>query len=309
MAHEYHTPVLCKEILNYVPDAPGSIVVDGTVGGGGHAEQLLLRLPPDGKLVCFDMDDEALSFAQKRLQKFGDRVMFIKDNFRNIRPRLQETGIGSVDGILLDLGVSSHQIDDKKRGFSFLADQRIDMRMNRAQRLDGWTVVNAYEPERLLEIIREYGEERFASRIVRNIVKARTEHTIDTNAGLGAMVEAAVGPQHLQKSLARVFQAIRIEVNSELENLRIALEDSLGVLAQGGRLMVISYHSLEDRIVKHFIRKESQTILPSGNKLVPDTLITPNLRELTKKPIVPDEDELRSNPRSRSAKLRVAERV
>ena len=309
MPHEYHTPVLLDHILEYLLAGGDGIFIDGTVGGGGHAEKILAHLSQRSRLICFDMDDDALAYARKRLQEYGDRVIFFKDNFKNFRAQLNGIGVAGVNGVLLDLGVSSYQIDQNERGFSFQSPGRIDMRMDRAQHFDGWNVVNTYSPERLMEIIREFGEERFASRIVRNIIKIRQSNAMNTNADLAGAVESAVGAKMLQKSLARVFQAIRIEVNGELENLRIALEESADVLVHGGRMMVISYHSLEDRIVKQWIKKESQTVIRSGNKLVPDMPVEPRLLELTKKPLVPDENEIRMNPRARSAKLRIAEKI
>jgi 16S rRNA (cytosine1402-N4)-methyltransferase len=309
MPHEYHTPVLLEYILQYLPAMEDGIFVDATVGGGGHAEKILARLPQRSRLACFDMDDDALTYARQRLQAYGDRVLFFKDNFKNLRTRLREINITGVYGVLLDLGVSSYQIDQGSRGFSFQEPGKIDMRMNRDQRLDGWTVVNSYSPERLREIIAQFGEERFASRITRNIVKARQGNAMNTNADLAHAVELAVGGKMLQKSLARVFQAIRIEVNGELENLQQVLDDSPDLLVHGGRMMVISYHSLEDRIVKQWIKKESQTVIRSGHKLIPDQAVTPRLLEVTKKPLVPDEQEICMNPRSRSAKLRIAEKI
>jgi 16S rRNA (cytosine1402-N4)-methyltransferase len=309
MPHEYHTPVLLEYILQYLPPMEDGIFVDATVGGGGHAEKILARLPQRSRLACFDMDDDALAYARQRLLAYGDRVFFFKDNFKNLRTRLKEINITAVNGVLLDLGVSSYQIDQGSRGFSFQEPGRIDMRMNSDQRLDGWTVVNSYSSERLMEIIARYGEERFTSRITRNIIKARQGNAMNTNADLAHAVESAVGGKMLPKSLARVFQAIRIEVNGELENLQKVLDDSPELLVHGGRVMVISYHSLEDRIVKQWIKKESQAVIRSGHKLVPDQAVTPRLLEVTKKPLVPDEQEIRMNPRSRSAKLRIAEKI
>ncbi|MFI5251547.1 MAG: 16S rRNA (cytosine(1402)-N(4))-methyltransferase RsmH [Bacteroidota bacterium] len=309
MQHEFHTPVLMDDVLKYLPDFNEGVFVDGTAGGGGHAEKILSRLGPACRLVCFDMDDEALTYARARLQEYGDRVLFINDNFKNLHKRLHEIGVSSMNGLLLDLGVSSHQIDNADRGFSFQSTERIDMRMNRRQTLDGWTVINSYPPEQMFEIIREYGEERFASRIVRNIIKARSQNAMTTGIDLVAAVRSAVGGKILQKSLARVFQAIRIEVNNELVNLQQVLDQSMELLVQGGRIMVISYHSLEDRIVKHWIKKGAEKFIRSGNKLAPDVPVQPRLLELTRKPIIPGELEVQLNPRARSAKLRIAERI
>jgi len=308
MTHVYHTPILVTEVLDYLHVWHEGTYVDGTMGGGGHAEQIALKLSSQGKLIGFDLDIEALSYARKRLQRFGDQVTYIHDNFMNINNHLNRLGITHVNGILLDLGVSSHQLDDATRGFSFQKDERLDMRMNQKQSLDGWTVVNAYQQAHLTEIFWKYGEERYAKKIARYI-EERKHHPIDTTMQLAQCIESVVGKRFLQKSLSRIFQAIRIEVNNELENLRAVLRKSLEFLVNGGRIVVLSYHSLEDRIVKEFFREEAQRTIPSGSKLLPDKSVQPRLRILTKKPVTPNAAEIKQNPRARSAKLRVAERI
>ena len=310
MMDEYHTPVLTEAVLTYLHPVMNGIYVDGTLGGGGHAERILAALTPGGKLIGFDMDRDALNFAQQRLGRFGDNmVVLLHDNFANVRTRLRHLKIDRVQGLLLDLGVSSRQIDEPQRGFSFQSDSPLDMRMGRQQHLDGWKVVNMYDQDRLAEIFWKYGEEIHSRRIARKIVHARKDNPIGTTGELAALVESAVGKRFLQKSLARVFQAIRIEVNDELENLDSGLRDAVDILEQGGRIVVISYHSLEDRIVKNFFREQSSNRIPSGTPFAPDKPRQPKLQVLTRKPVTPTPEEINRNPRARSAKLRAAERI
>ncbi len=309
MTHDYHTPVLVNDVLNNLQAQREGIYVDGTLGGGGHAESILRVSSPNSKLVCFDVDEEAIRYSKLRLNHFGDRVLFVHDNYANIQKRLQENMVEFVDGILLDLGVSSFQIDTKVRGFSFQNESRIDMRMSKNQQSDGWTVVNTYSVEQLSRIFWDYGEEKYAKSIAKKIAAMREQHPLETTRQLSSIVETAVGRRFLQKSLARVFQAIRIEVNDELDSLRKGLQKAIECLKVGGRIVVISYHSLEDRIVKGCFLKESSSTIRSTNKLIPDTPCQPTLELLTKKPIVAGEDEINTNPRARSAKLRAAVKV
>ena len=309
MANEYHTPVLVEETLTLLQPKPQELYVDGTLGGGGHAEQILMHCGPDGRLIGIDQDDDALASARERLARFGDRVIFCKTNFFMLESTLRELGIGKINGLLLDLGVSSHQLDDGGRGFSFQADARIDMRMDRTQSLDGWRVVNTYGPDALAEIFWTYGEERYAKHVIRELMRARETRTIDTTSDLAKVVESAVGAQFVNKTLARIFQAIRIEVNHELDRLSSVLRQGMDALAPGGRIVVISYHSLEDRIVKDFFRDEARSAIPSGHKLIPDVPVEPKARLLTRKPLEASTAERERNPRARSAKLRAAERI
>lgn len=276
------------------------------MGGGGHAEKICEHLPSGGRLVCFDADAEALLESKKRLAHYLDRVTFVHSNFRNLKAELLALGIGSFDGLLLDLGVSSHQLNEGSRGFSYRADEPLDMRMDRRQSHSGRDVVNAYTQEKLAEIIWKYGEERASRRIASRIVQARP---LETTGDLASVVRRAVGGKNLVKSLARVFQAIRIEVNDELGSLAQALADAVDILGEKGRIVVISYHSLEDRIVKEFFREESAESIPSGHKLIPDSPKIPRLRIVTRHPLEPGEEELMRNARARSARLRVAERI
>lgn len=309
MAYDYHKPVLADEVLQYLEIKENSVYVDATLGGGGHAEQLLQHISGNGRMIGFDADADAIAFARQALSRFGERIIFVHDNFLNLKKRLNEQQITSINGVLMDLGVSSHQIDEGARGFSFQRAGRLDMRMDRRQLIEGWTVVNTYDRVRLAEIFWKYGEERNSRKIAQNIVQARNTGTIDTTERLAQIVEESTGKRFLQKTLARVFQAIRIEVNRELTNLQEALQDVIEMLLPGGRIVVISYHSLEDRIVKDIFKENSRTVIPSGHKLMPDLPQQAKLLVLTKKPVEANENEIAGNPRARSAKLRAAERL
>jgi len=321
----YHLPVLCAEAVEFLLASDARIVVDGTTGGGGHAERICERLfnpdtvevaalphaekiigPPDRRLVCFDADVEALVEARKRLARYRDGVTFVHSNFRNLKSELRGLGIATIDGILLDLGVSSYQLDAGSRGFSYRADEPLDMRMDQRQLGNARDVLNTYSRERLANIISQYGEERAARRIASRIVAARP---LESTGELSAVVRGAVGGKNVTKSLSRVFQAIRIEVNDELGSLGQTLADAVDILADSGRMVVISYHSLEDRIVKDFFKEESATSIPSGHKLIPDAPKIPRLRVLTRRPLEPGADEVARNARARSARLRAAERI
>lgn len=306
MSSSYHTPVLADEVVHYLVTSVDGLYVDGTAGGGGHAEAICRRLQGKGRLVCFDVDDDAIQTTSRRLATFTGRVTFVRANFGNLKGELAAIGRGAINGLLLDLGVSSHQLDDATKGFSFRGDERIDMRMDRRQQLTGWDVVNMYEEERLADILWKYGEERNARRIARAIVKARS---IESTRDLAVLLEATVGGKFLLKTFARVFQAIRIEVNDELGNLKRVLTDMLDLLQPSGRVVVISYHSLEDRIVKTAFRNASRDRIPSGHKYIPDAAVTPQLRIVTKSPVLASAEEVARNPRARSAKMRVAERI
>jgi 16S rRNA (cytosine1402-N4)-methyltransferase len=268
-----------------------------------------MNISPRGKLIGFDMDIDAITFSRNHLRNFENRIIYVQGNFSDIRKHLDELGVANIAGLLLDLGLSSHQIDDVHRGFSFKEDSRIDMRMCQNQPFDGWKVINTYTLRQLGDIFWRYGEEKNSRRIATQIVEMRESYPIDTTGDLAAIITPITGQKFINKTLARIFQAIRIEVNNELQNLQKGLHDSLELLRSGGRIAVISYHSLEDRIVKDFFRYESQSVIGSNNKLIPDKHKNPRLKVLTKKPIIPEEKEITMNPRSRSAKLRIAERI
>ena len=309
METPYHIPVLVDAVLRFLPTDPDGTYVDGTLGGGSHAEAVLKCLSPRATVIAFDRDPAAVETSRKKLEQYGQRVIFMQKNFSDISRSLKEVGVQKIAGVLLDLGVSSHQIDTQSRGFSFQADGRLDMRMDQTQVLDAWTIVNTCSEKYLAEIFWKYGEERNSRRIAWKIAKRRAEGPIGTTRELAATVESAVGKRFLTKTLARVFQAIRIEVNDELGSLHRVLESAAQALQVGGRMVVISYHSLEDRIVKDFFRAEAKTSNPSGSVYVPDTPRRPRLRILTKKPVEAGKEEVARNPRARSAKLRAAERA
>ena len=301
-------PQECIEGLNIKPDG---IYVDATTGGGGHSYLIAERLSEQGRLICFDRDDDALAAAGKRLSKFNN-VTFVKSNFEHIEPVLHEMGIHEIDGILFDLGVSSYQLDNAERGFSYMQDAALDMRMDRTEGLSAYDVVNSYSEFDLRRILFDYGEERFAPRIAAKIVQARGNKPIETTGELVALIKSAIpaaardGGHHPAK---RSFQAIRIEVNSELDVIRPALESAMERLGPGGRMAVITFHSLEDRIVKQtFADMASGCTCPRG---LPVCVCgkQPRVKVISRKPILPDNEELESNPRSRSAKLRVAEKL
>ncbi len=306
MTLPYHAPVLCAEATGYLVQDPAGTYVDGTVGGGGHAEQICSQLNARGRLICCDVDEDALRTSRDRLGRFGERVAFLRTNFRLLKSELRASGISGVAGILLDLGVSSFQLDEGSKGFSYRTDDQLDMRMDRRNAFSAKDVVNQYEEQAIADLLWKYGEERHSRRIARALVASRP---IQSTGALSKAVERAVGGKFLTKSLARVFQAIRIEVNQEMENLRTVLQDSPELIVPGGRLVAIAYHSLEDRMIKDFLRDAAASTIPSGHKYIDDQKKTPTFRILTRRPVVASENEIRSNPRARSAKLRAAERM
>jgi len=287
-----HLPVLEREISELLDLHEGGIYVDATVGLGGHAEMILKMIGQDGRVIGLDRDDEALKRAAARLSDV--RATLKKSTFSTMEAAVHSLGIAQADGVLFDLGVSMMQLRDAARGFSFLSEERLDMRMDSRQLLSAWDVVNTYAEQELVRIIREYGEEFRAARVVREIVRAREKKTIDTCAELAGIISRVLGRSGRTHPATRVFQALRIEVNRELDELKAGLASSLRMLKQGGRLCVISYHSLEDRIVKNFMR---------------DNAKAGKVRQLTKKPIVASREETRNNPSARSAKLRGAEKA
>lgn len=305
----YHTPVLLEETLSFLITSKSGVYVDATLGGGGHAEAIVALLEHNGRLIGLDADNDALQFTTSRLSGYRDRLIVRKSNFKEFKKTVLAGGVVAVDGALFDLGVSSYQLDEPTKGFSFRSDSPLDMRMDRTQALSAHEVVNAYDERRLSQIFREYGEERNAHRIARAVVSARSARPLESGKDLVRVVEGIVGDRFLTKTLARVFQAIRIEVNRELENLKIGLSEAIDVLNPGGRLVVISYHSLEDRIVKETMKAASATSDTSLSKFLPAAILQPRLRILTKKFVGPSDSEVRANPRARSAKLRAAEKI
>jgi 16S rRNA (cytosine1402-N4)-methyltransferase len=308
----FHRSVMLHEVIVSLGCRPGGVWVDGTLGGGGHAEAILQNTMPDGLLIGIDADEEALAETQKRLAPFGTRKILVKGNFADMETILAERKIGKVDGILLDLGVSSHQLDTAARGFSFTLNGPLDMRMDRSRGMGADELIRTLPAEELERIIRDYGEERMARRIARAIVGRRSLAPIRTTAELAGVVLGAM-PRGAERQkihpATRTFQALRIAVNGELASLRRAVDSGMGRLARGGRLSIISFHSLEDRIVKDAFRTGEKGCLCPPDLPVCACGRKPTLKVLTRKPLTPGEAEIDENPRARSAKLRTAERI
>lgn len=312
MAGFRHISVLYSEVIGYLAPRSGGIYVDGTIGGAGHAQGILEVSSPDGILLGFDRDSEALAAAAVKLAPFGDRVKLFHANYSQIFGILEREGVGRIDGMLLDLGVSSHQLDKDERGFSFQRDAALDMRMDASSGMTAADLVNTL-PERELErIIKDFGEERWARRIAKVIVSARATAPIVTTLQLADLVKGAIPRARWEARLhpaTRTFQAIRIAVNEELDSLEQGLADGMNALGTGGRLVVISFHSLEDRIVKNFINDSAKgCVCPKSAPLCVCGRL-PVLRKLTGKPVIATPEEIEMNPRSRSAKLRAAEKL
>lgn len=307
-----HIPVLTGEILNNLQIKKDGVYMDGTLGDGGHAEQILSQLGPGGLLVAFDQDKDSIDFAKKRLQLFTSQTKFFHSNFKNAKSLLQKENIGPLDGILLDLGVSSRQLENAERGFSFSSDAFPDMRMDRREGKTAYDLVNHSPENDLAEIFKDFGEERYAKRIAKSIARARKEKPIETTRQLSQLIVSVIpgkGRKYKIHPATRVFQALRIAVNKELEALERILIDGVECLKPEGRFCVISFHSLEDRMVKRKFREFEKgcTCPPKipqcvcGKKSV--------LKVITRKPVVATTDEILKNPRARSAKLRVAKKL
>jgi 16S rRNA (cytosine1402-N4)-methyltransferase len=306
-----HVSVLLNETIESLMIKPDGIYVDGTLGGAGHACEVCRRLSDKGRFIGIDQDKEAIAASTIRLKEFEKKASIVKSNYVHMRQVLQDLEIEKVDGIVLDLGVSSYQLDNADRGFSYMGNAPLDMRMDREQTISAKEIVNRYSESELARILWEYGEERFARNIARNIVKARSEKEIETTFELVDIIRKSMpakarnGKGHPAK---RTFQAIRIECNHELEVLRDALDDMIQLLNDGGRLCIITFHSLEDRMVKNSFRKNENPctcppdfpVCVCGNR--------PKGKVITRKPVLPSEEEQTMNPRSKSAKLRVFER-
>ena len=300
-----HIPVLVEEVISLLGCAPNRIYVDATLGGGGHALEILKRTEPDGKLIGIEWDEEAIAEARKVLGPFGERVRIFRENFAHLSRLLREIGTESVDGILLDLGLSSIQLEGQERGFSFRGESPLDMRMDQRTEETAADLVNTLPLKELEEILWTYGEERWARRIAKAIGDERDRRRIETTQALSKIVYQAIPKRFQSRKLdpaTRTFQALRIRVNHELENLKQVLEEGWPFLKGGGRMCVISFHSLEDRIVKQTFRRLERGEPGGLNQQKMMQILTP-------KPMTPSEKEERENPRSRSAKLRCAERV
>ena len=304
----FHEPVLAETVVDYLIISGSGTYVDCTLGGAGHAELILQKLQGNGILVGIDADPDALIFSREKLGKYSN-VRILRGFFDQLDVLLMQENLLPVQGVIMDLGISSFQIDAAEKGFSFQSEGRLDMRFNPDQELSAEKIINTYSAEALEEIFRLYGEEKNSRMISRRIIQERNANTIRSTRQLAEIIKKAVPVNYQVKSLARIFQAIRIEVNQELERLKTGLEKAFQCLTKSGRLAVISYHSLEDRIVKEFFRyKEKDCVCPPEfPKCICDK--ESEIRIITKKPVTPAPDEIKKNPRSRSAKLRVAEKI
>lgn len=306
-----HTSVLLEETIENLRVKPDGIYIDGTLGGGGHSYRIASGLTQQGRLIGIDQDGEAIEAASERLLPFKDRVTIIRDNYCNARSALHNIGIDKVDGIVLDLGVSSYQLDNTKRGFSYQYDVDLDMRMDTRQSVSAREIVNTYSEQELYRIIRDYGEEKFAKNIAKHIASARKDKPIETTGELNEIIKAAI-PAKMRATgghpSKRTFQAIRIECNRELEVLRDSLDDFIEMLNPDGRLCIITFHSLEDRIVKSGFKKNENPCICPPEFPVCVCGKTSKGRVVTTKPILPTKEEIEQNKRSKSAKLRVFER-
>ncbi|MBP3477223.1 MAG: 16S rRNA (cytosine(1402)-N(4))-methyltransferase RsmH [Lachnospiraceae bacterium] len=307
-----HTSVLLEETIDNLHIKPDGIYVDGTLGGGGHSYQIASRLSGQGRLIGIDQDGDAIEAAGKRLEPFADRITLIRNNYCNAKEALGQIGIDKVDGIVLDLGVSSFQLDNIERGFSYKYDTALDMRMDKRQSLSAREIVNDYSEMELFRVIKDYGEEQFAKNIAKHIVNARKGKPIETTGELNEIIKAAI-PAKMRATgghpSKRTFQAIRIECNRELEVLKDSLDDLIEMLNPQGRICIITFHSLEDRLVKSaFRRNENPCTCPPDFPVCVCGQVSKG-KVVTRKPILPSQEELAVNKRSKSAKLRVFEKV
>ena len=307
-----HTSVLLHETVDGLNIKPDGIYVDATLGGGGHAYEVCSQLGEQGRFIGIDQDAAAIEAAGKRLEGFGEKVTIIRSNYRDMKPRLHEIGIDKVDGIVIDLGVSSYQLDTAERGFSYRADAPLDMRMDQRQEMTAKDIVNNYSEAELYRVIRDYGEDKFAKNIAKHIAAERSKAPIETTEQLNEIIRHAI-PMKIRKASGhpskRTFQAIRIELNHELDVLRDSLDEMIDMLNPGGRICIITFHSLEDRIVKSAFRKnENPCTCPSHFPVCVCGKVSKG-KVITRKPILPSEEEMESNSRSKSAKLRIFERA
>lgn len=307
-----HKSVLLNETIDGLNIKPDGIYVDGTLGGGGHAYEVCRRLGEKGSIVGIDQDAAAIEAASARLKDFGEKVTIVRSNYCDMKSKLHELGIDKVDGIVLDLGVSSYQLDTAERGFSYREDAPLDMRMDTRQKMTARDIVNDYTEADLYRVIRDYGEDKFAKNIAKHIVQARAVKPVETTAELSEIIRASIPMKFQKKSghpAKRTFQAIRIELNRELDVLRDSLDGMIDLLDDGGRLCIITFHSLEDRIVKTIFRKnENPCTCPSDFPVCVCGKKSKG-KVITRKPILPSEQEMEENPRSKSAKLRIFERI
>ena len=304
---------MLHETIDMLDVKSDGIYVDATLGGAGHSEYLLSKLGEKGHLYAFDQDQNAIDNAQKRLAPYIEKgmVTFIKDNFRHLQARLQEAGVQEIDGICYDLGVSSPQLDQRERGFSYKKDAPLDMRMNQEASLTAYEVVNRYDYHDLVRIFFKYGEDKFSKQIARKIEQARQVKPIETTTELAEIIKSAKPTKELKKKghpAKQIFQAIRIEVNDELGAADESIQQAMDMLALSGRISVITFHSLEDRLTKQLFKEASTVKVPKGLPFIPDEL-KPKMELVSRKPILPSKEELEANNRSHSAKLRVARKI
>lgn len=309
----HHVTVLLHETIDMLDVKPDGVYVDATLGGAGHSEYLLGKLSESGHLYAFDQDQHAIENAKTRLSPFIKRgmVTFIKGNFRQLKERLNELGVTEIDGICYDLGVSSPQLDERERGFSYKKDAPLDMRMNQEASLTAYEVVNSYDYHDLVRIFFKYGEDKFSKQIARKIEQARAIKPIETTTELAEIIKSAKPAKELKKKghpAKQIFQAIRIEVNDELGAADESIQQAMDLLAIGGRISVITFHSLEDRLTKQLFKEASTVEVPKGLPFIPDEL-KPKMELVNRKPILPSQEELEENNRSHSAKLRVAQKI
>jgi 16S rRNA (cytosine1402-N4)-methyltransferase len=307
-----HTPVLLSETLEHLELKQGGVYIDGTLGGAGHSSEIIKRIIPGGVLLGIDQDMNAIDAAKKRLEAYKDNIIIVHDNFRNIKAVARENGLEEVDGVLLDIGVSSHQLDENIRGFSYMHDGPLDMRMDTDRDFDASYIVNNSSELELTRILKDYGEEKWAARIAKFIIEERKNGTIDTTFKLVDIIKRAIPAAARREGghpAKRTFQALRIAVNDELEVLEQAVKNAAEILKPGGRLVVITFHSLEDRIVKTAFNNMEKPCTCPPKLPVCVCGKEPLLKVITKKPVTAGEEELETNTRSKSAKLRAAERV
>ena len=314
MTNEFHhVTVLLHETIDYLDVKPDGVYVDATLGGAGHSEYLLSKLSPKGHLYAFDQDATAIEHAKKRLAPYIEKgmVTFVQDNFRHLKLQLEKLGVDEIDGICYDLGVSSPQLDERERGFSYKQDAPLDMRMNRHADFSAYQIVNDYDYHDLVRIFFKYGEDKFSKQIARKIEQARQIKPIETTTELAEIIKSAKPAKELKKKghpAKQIFQAIRIEVNDELGAADESIQQAIDMLAVDGRISVITFHSLEDRLTKQLFKEASTVDVPKGLPFIPDDL-KPKLELISRKPILPSAEELELNNRAHSAKLRVARKV
>lgn len=307
-----HVSVLLPETIESLSVKQDGIYVDGTLGGGGHSLEILKRLSECGRLIGIDQDEEAIAAAKERLTEYKDKLTIVKSNYQNMPAVLKSLNIDQVDGILLDLGVSSYQLDNKERGFTYREDVPIDMRMDRDLELTACDIINSYSEQELFRVIRDYGEDRFAKNIAKHIVLARGKKRIETTGELNEIIRAAIPAKVRQNGghpSKKTFQALRIELNHELDVLNESIDEMIELLKPGGRLCIITFHSLEDRIVKNrFQENMNPCICPPSFPICTCGRVSKG-KVITRKPIIPSEDEIENNSRAKSAKLRVFEKI